>query len=318
MEQRELAGARLVRDVHRVLDRAVTPVALVRELGLGVLRVVDEEVGAVGELEHFVGHEVVALDRTTAAARLPVVGDVRDGDATDIDPVPEGGSDVTYPPRTHLGRPDREVVVAGVVEPHRALEAVGRDREVRRTHHAREDLPERAFRLAGTVDVEHGGGAEERSEERESLDVVPVEVGQQHRRVEALVAARSDQLGAVVAESGTEVEHDGVVAVGLDHHAGGVPPVPGETRPVAWGRPPDTEEADSSAPRHSAWRIPSSEGARNSDTGEEAEAADALHRTGTGERSSRRSGFDHQDSTRFLKLRIPTQVKRAENPIITG
>ncbi len=121
VEQRELTDSRLVGDVHRVFDRAVSPMTLVRELRLRVLRVVDQQVGTVGELEDLVRNEVVAFDAGPTPTRLTVVGDVGDGHATDLDPVAERGSDVADPARTHLGRADREVVVAGVVETQRRV-----------------------------------------------------------------------------------------------------------------------------------------------------------------------------------------------------
>ncbi len=52
VEQRELTRAGFLGHVDRVLDRAVTPRALDLVLLGGVLRVVDEEVDAVAELEH--------------------------------------------------------------------------------------------------------------------------------------------------------------------------------------------------------------------------------------------------------------------------
>ena len=81
VEERELPRAGLVGDVHRVVDRAVTPVALVLELARRVLRVVDQQIDAVDELEHLVGDEVVAARLGPAAARLTVVGEVGDRDA---------------------------------------------------------------------------------------------------------------------------------------------------------------------------------------------------------------------------------------------
>ena len=49
-------------DVHRVVDRAVAPGGLRRELLGGVLRVVDEQVDAVAQLEHRVGTRVAAVE----------------------------------------------------------------------------------------------------------------------------------------------------------------------------------------------------------------------------------------------------------------
>ena len=81
-----------------------------------------------------------------------------------------------------------EVVVAGVVEQHRALELIGADREVRRAHHPLEDLTERAVLLARAVDVDDRAGQVQRHEERQALHVVPVEVAEEHRALERLRA----------------------------------------------------------------------------------------------------------------------------------
>ncbi len=97
--------------------------ALLLELVRRVLRVVDEQVDAVAEVEHLVGDEVVGL---AVDAPLTVVGQVGDRDAVQLEAVAERRSDVPDPPRAHLRVADREVVVAGVVEVERALELSGR------------------------------------------------------------------------------------------------------------------------------------------------------------------------------------------------
>ena len=141
VEQRELARARLLGDVDRVLDGAVTPVPLDLVLVGGVLRVVDEEVDAVAQLEHVVGNVVVGVVGHGAGA---VVGEVRDRHALDLDPEPERGIGVAHPPRAHLGAVEREVVVgrraSNATSPRSSL---GGDREVRRAHHAVEHVVER-------------------------------------------------------------------------------------------------------------------------------------------------------------------------------
>src|SRR5262245_15556280 len=68
VEQRELARTGFARDVDRVLDGAVTPVALLLVLGSGVLRVVDHEVRAVAQLEHVVGHVEIGIARHRAGS----------------------------------------------------------------------------------------------------------------------------------------------------------------------------------------------------------------------------------------------------------
>src|SRR5215216_1381268 len=51
----QASGAHLTGEPHRVLDGAVPPVALAGELAGGVLRIVDQQVDTVAELEHAVG-----------------------------------------------------------------------------------------------------------------------------------------------------------------------------------------------------------------------------------------------------------------------
>ena len=69
VEQHELLGARLAGDVHRVVDGRVAPVPLRLVLLGRVLRVVDQQVDAVAELEDVVRHVVVGIVGAAARAR---------------------------------------------------------------------------------------------------------------------------------------------------------------------------------------------------------------------------------------------------------
>ena len=122
VEQHEIARTRLSRDVHRVVDRAVAPVPLRLVLLVRVLRVVDQQVDAVAQLEHLLRNVVVGI---VGIATRAVVGDVRDRHAVPVDAVAERRADVAHPTRPHLGEPDREVVVARVVEPNVAASCAG-------------------------------------------------------------------------------------------------------------------------------------------------------------------------------------------------
>ncbi len=267
MEQREALHARFLRDVHRVVHRAVTPVALVLELRRRVLRVVDQQIDAVAELEDILGDVLVgvrvatdlASTGCTHPATLTVVGEVRDRDAVPIEPVTERRSDVADPAGPHLrGGRHREVVLTDIVEPHFALELLRRDREVRRLHHPGEDLADRAFLLARAVHVERVAAAVERHEERESLDVVPVEMAQQDGAVEVQVLERSvgEEPQTEIAQARSEVEDDRCLALDLDRDTGGVPAVAGQLRAVARCRTAHAVKGDFHAPRHWTGRIP--------------------------------------------------------------
>ena len=199
MEQRE-SRARFLRDVHRVLDRAVSPVPLRPVLSCvccasWISKSTPSHSSSISLRDVVVG--IVGVAPGT------VVGDVRDRHAVPVDAVAEGRPDVAHPARPHLGEADREIVVAGVVEPHVACELRRSDREVRRAHDLREHVAQRALGLARPVDVERRTLAVERREERQALHVIPMKVRQQHRPVELVGAVQP-----VRAQAGSEVEDD--------------------------------------------------------------------------------------------------------------
>jgi len=76
----------------------------------------------------------------------------------------------------------------------------------------------------------------ERREERQTLDVIPVEVRQQHRGAVAVGASVGGERVAVAAQPGTEIEDDRVVTFGRDFDARGVAPVAIELVAVARSR----------------------------------------------------------------------------------
>jgi len=126
VEQRELTGAGFLGDVDGVLDRAVTPRALDHVLLGGVLRVVDEQVDAVAELQHVARHIVVGVFGDGAR---PVVGEVRDRHPLHLDPEAQRGVGVAHPARAHLGAVEGEVVVGDRLERDVAPQLLGGDRK---------------------------------------------------------------------------------------------------------------------------------------------------------------------------------------------
>ena len=87
------------------------------------------------------------------------------------------------------------------------------DREVGVLHLSGHHLGERAAAAPRRVDHEPRGRREERGEEREALDVVPVGVAQQERRGER-PRARAGEGGAERADAGAAVEHEPGAAAG--------------------------------------------------------------------------------------------------------
>ncbi|CAA9230555.1 MAG: hypothetical protein AVDCRST_MAG20-1113 [uncultured Acidimicrobiales bacterium] len=225
VEQRQALGPADLGDVHRVVDAAVAPVRLLLELLRGVLGVVDEEVDPVAELEHRVG------DVEGATQRSLVVGEVGDGDAVPADPVAVGGTAVGDAADLHLGVADRHVPVVHVVEGDVTPE-VGRPHgEVGRAHELVEGVLERLAPLRRAVDVEAGADAVDGHEERQALDVVPVEVGEEGRAREGAV----DRLRlAPEAQPGAEVEDDRRLPRHLERDAGRVAAV--AHVPCSWAR----------------------------------------------------------------------------------
>ena len=236
VEQGHALGAGLVRDPDGVLHRAVTPRALAGELAGRVLRIMDHEIGTVAQLQS------VRVDAVGAVRWLLMVGEVGDGHPVPRHPVAEGGSDVGNGAGHDLRPADREVVVADVVERDRAAEPLERDREVRRADEEVEGVVHAAaVLLNGRVDVQSGAVAQQRDEERQALDVVPVEVGQERGAQKGLVRLAA---GPEVPESRAEVEHDRSLIPAVHGHARGVAAVAHGPFAGAWRGAADSVELD--------------------------------------------------------------------------
>src|SRR5829696_8988350 len=170
VEQRQPAGARLPGHLHGEVHAAVAPVGLLLPLLRRVLRVVDEEVDAVAQLEHGVGHPLAAVEGDL------VVTDVGHRHAGPVDPVAVVLPHVGHRADPHLGVAHGHVGLGQVVEDDLAPEVGGPHGEVGRPHDLLEGGGQVDPGLAGPDDVEPGAGPVDRREEGQSLDVVPVEV----------------------------------------------------------------------------------------------------------------------------------------------
>ena len=239
MEQRQLLGPRPAREPHRVVDRAVAPVELHGELVLGVLRIVNEQIDAVGKLERTVAR------REAAVVGLLMITDVGDAAAVPLDAVAERRADVRNEARQHPYITDGELVVGEVVEPERAREVVDADGEQRRPDRGLEHLAHRsAVVLDRGVDIELGTGLQHRSEERQSLSVIPVEVGQQARTPERSIVGLA---GAEVPQAGAEIEQDRRLPREVDRHRRRVAAVPLDVIAATRGGTPHAMERDPNA-----------------------------------------------------------------------
>ena len=235
VEEGQPLGARLPRHLHGVGGRAVAArPAPGRPLGVGVLGVVDQQVDAGGQLEHRLGH-------AGQVGRGLVVAHVGDAQAVPLDAVAVGGRPaVDDAADHHLGLPDGEVLVVGLVEAHRAQPLAGPD-DV--GHHP----GERPLVGTGPVDVEPGTGLVDRGEAGQALHVTPVQVGQQGAAPEG--TAETVDCRRERRQAGAEVEEHGLLAVHLQRHAGGAGAV------AAVGRPRHRGDAASPVERDREHRV---------------------------------------------------------------
>ena len=174
VEQGQALGADLARQPHGVLDRAVTPCALAGELGGRVLGVVDQQVDALAQCEHAVGD-------VRPAERLLVIADVGDARRTVRHAIAERLADMGHGAALDVEAADAELGGRFAdVDP--TGEGIDPDREHRRADRRGEDLGGRAaVVLRRGVDDELARLVQQRPEERQALDVVPVEVADEAR-----------------------------------------------------------------------------------------------------------------------------------------
>jgi len=81
---------------------------------------------------------------------------------------------------------------------------------------------ERPVLLGWAIDIEPGAHPINRREERESLNVIPMDVGDQGARTEAAIERLG---GGEIAQTSAEVEQDRVFALALEGERRGVPAV---------------------------------------------------------------------------------------------
>src|SRR3954452_7742648 len=96
MEEREPLGSGLGGEPNGVVDGAVAPSRLRLELGLGVLRVVDQQVNAGDQVERALGGP------ETAVERLLMVRQIGDGAALPGHSKTQRRAEVRYQTRHHL------------------------------------------------------------------------------------------------------------------------------------------------------------------------------------------------------------------------
>ena len=239
MRQQQPLDPRLGGHVHGVGGGRMAPVRLGRELVVGVLAVVDQQVHVLAELEDVLG------DGAAVQRRL-VVRHVGDGAPLGLNAETERHARVRHGPGHHLGRPDGEVLGPDVNGDELAAELLHVDGEHGRLHRRVQRVLQGALGLRRPVDREAGARIVEGAEERDPQNVVEVQMGQQRRGVHG-GAERTHlpvQHVAVGAQPGAEVDDERIVPLNADHQAGGVAAIAAVAITRARARPPHAVERD--------------------------------------------------------------------------
>ncbi len=206
--QRHACNVGPPRHVDDVLDRAVAPADMVAELRREVLRVVDQQIGA-GEPGRM--RIVVAVSSDVAPGGQVVVvglmvGCVHDHRTIDLESVAEGERRMVEEPGVDVDVVDVEHAFDEVLVDDRGGELIDRHRKVGVLHLTGEDLRQRAAEAAGARDAPTASLLEQRREERQTLDVVPVGVADEDVAVDRCPVGVLDQLLAERMRSGTAVD----------------------------------------------------------------------------------------------------------------
>src|SRR5262249_11882149 len=146
--------------------------------------------------------------------------------------------------RRHLDVADVEGAFDQVVITDGGAELVERDRKIRVLHLARERLAQGLAEALGAIDVPIGAGAEERSEERNALDMIPMGVTDQD--MPALDIAR-DQFLAERVGACPAIDHDQRATRRAHLDAGSIAAIPGGGRPGRGYRAASTPELNAHA-----------------------------------------------------------------------
>ena len=197
------------RHVDHVLDGAVPPPHMVVVLRREVLRVVNQQVRA-GEPTRMGVIVAIAAD-VAANGQFVVVGLVVGGVHHDrtirFEPVSERQRRMVEEPRLDTDVSDVEPALDQVLVGDRCGELIDRHWKVRVLHLAGEDLGKRSAEAARTRDLPMASLSEERREERQPLDVVPVGVTDQDVAVDRLATGLRHQVLAEPVRSGAAVDH---------------------------------------------------------------------------------------------------------------
>ena len=231
--QRHLGDAGVTGGVDDVLDGAVAPTDPDRVFGGHVLGVMNQQIGVLeegGVMNVGLADREVASVGQMLVVRF-VIGRVHHGRSVCLEPISETQRRVIEVLRRHGDVTDLDDAFDEIVVVDSGSHLVGGDREVRILHLACQRVPDRVAQSARPVDVPGVPGSEQRGEERDPLDVVPVRVTDQQVTVDRRPTCRLDQMPAEVVRSRTAVDHDQRSAAGAHLDTGSVAAVAQGGRP---------------------------------------------------------------------------------------
>ena len=192
---------------HRVFDRAVAPADLHRVFAGEILRVMHHEVGAGEELgvAAILPGDVAVAGREAARMRLVIAG-INHRDAVGLDAIAQGERRVVEIARGHLDVVDPQPSLDQLMIADRRAELLDAHWKIGVLHLAGERVAQCLAEAARRVDVPFMPGLEQRPEERDALDVVPVGVADQD--MAAQLSAAGHQLVSENRGARPHVEHD--------------------------------------------------------------------------------------------------------------
>ena len=231
--EHEAADLRLGADLERLIGRRVAVVRELRVLLGEEVGVVDDGVDARQPRDERLAHrtergEIIGRQRLGAGEEVLLVehlverrgvGDVRPRRAIAVDAIADGAERMVERDRHDVKAADHEVHAGlDLMEVELRRHRLERHREELVTRDAADHLIELVGRGEQRVHGDLGAGDVRRREERQPLDVVPVDVREQHMVMPRFTAGLARELVAELAHAGAGVDDHGLSGcrAGLD------------------------------------------------------------------------------------------------------
>ena len=237
MEEHEFFHAGRESEGDRMIHATVAPAGAALEFGAVVLRIQNQHVGTTDEIKKSLVGD--------ASARFGV-GKKTDFAAGRGQPVAGTQAGMIGPQRADGRGAKNEIGTGNFRNFDLAREVRERDRKERFFHLAVEGGRDFRPRAGDAEDAQPAAGFKQRREKRQSLDVVPVRVGNQEVKVERFPGKFREERFAECPQASAGVEKDEVGA-GTDFHAGGVAAVADRARSWHRNRAADAPKLDGGA-----------------------------------------------------------------------